>query len=868
MSYNKGKSSTKTRQMERKKGYKMKRKIILFSVFWIIIIKTGSTQSFFPLNNVNPESPDIILSNPSAMAFSNTPQAFLGIQLLHLGIENDNFYNSIVSYVHPVGIGSVIGARLNYFNSTIFSQGYYSLIYGQKIIEDFFSIGLNTNLISIAFDTDKFFLFDFEDPILKHGTSKNSFSFGLSFFAKPVQHLHIGAALDHLNRPDISIAKSGIRKNIVYNFGISYNRWNIMPQLDIRMEGEEIFIQESLCKSFIDTQLNLIAGFNHSNKSGNTIFTRLTMRLGDLGLFYNFQLPVLSEFSQVSNGSHLTGIYYKKEKIPSIPDINLGEVIYMPHLPNLDISGVITCKDDIKEIEIIQNDQMKEMIECPANIQSYQLKKTIALEKGKNSIQILARTKDTVQKEKLFLVFEPLDPEIQFISAANDQVDSENYELAAQISDETGISGIEVWHNAVKVKEIQNLADNKSFQLSLPVKLIEGENHFKIKSYNRWKTKQDSTWIIYKSLESPPVLSLDSPQRPVSGSSSISLAINLDNHRSIDNVLIKLNGEIVDNIMIEKTQDTVKTKGLSRIVRKDVLSARTVDLKQTENVIEAIAFDREQQPRTSKTMRILYNPYANEIEYEKKIAVVIGINKYKDSRITNLDLAVSDADTVKNLLKNQFNFDEVHTLYNENANFNGLRNMISDKLLGSAPNDLIVFYFSGHGTQVMSRIGAETGYILPYDSEYDKITRNISMSFLSEVANQAQARDILFIIDACYSGLGIVEKPSYQDDFPGETIDYNLLKEKVSKPSRNIITAGGKKEQAVDGLFTRILKQALLGAADYNHDQYITSAELSFYLRSHVSEEALNKYTREQNPQFGSIITDRGELVLKYLRSR
>lgn len=841
-------------------------KKILHLAFIISLLNTVSAQSFFSLNTVNPQSPDIIISNPAPLALYNTPQAFLGIQLLHVGVENDNFYNSIASYVHPVGSGSMIGARIHYFNSSIFSQGCYSIVFGQTLLDDGLSVGLNANLLSLAFDTEKFFLFDFDDPVIRDGSSKNCFSFGLSFFAKPDDHLNIGIAVDHLNRPDISIAKSGIQKDIVYNFGISYNRWIITPQLDIRMEGEELFIQESFRKSYMDTRLDIIAGLKHSNQNGNTIFTRLTMQLGDLGLFYNFQLPVLSDFAQVSDGSHLAGIYYKKEKMPSVPEIFLNDVIYMPHLPNLDLSGTITCNDALKKIEIVQNDQVKQIIECSSNTKTYPLKNIITLERGNNNIQIVARTEETVQREKLFLVFEPLSPEIQFISAAKEQVDEQNYTLIIQINDEVGITGLDVWHNNKKMEEIDEIGQKKSYLLNLPVKLVEGENYFKIRCNNQWKSIQDSTWIIYKSLESPPILTLESPQSPVSGLSSISLAVNLDNRHMIDKVQVKLNGDIVDSINVKEIPEVVKTKGLGHIAKKDALATTTVNLTQTENIIEAIAFDHNNQPRTSKTMRILYNPYASDIEYEKKTAIIIGINKYKDSRITNLDLAVNDADTVKSLLENQFDFDEIHTLYNENANFDQMRNLISEKLIGSGPNDLIILYFSGHGTQMMSRVGAEIGYILPYDAEYDKIARNISMSFLSEVANQAQAKDILFIIDACYSGLGIVEKPSYPDDIPGNVIDYTALMEAVNKPSRNIITAGGKKEQAVDGLFTRILRGALLGAADYNHDQYITSAELSYYLRSHVSDEALNKYSREQNPQFGSIITDRGELVLKYKR--
>jgi len=120
-----------------------------------------------------------------------------------------------------------------------------------------------------------------------------------------------------------------------------------------------------------------------------------------------------------------------------------------------------------------------------------------------------------------------------------------------------------------------------------------------------------------------------------------------------------------------------------------------------------------------------------------------------------------------------------------------------------------------------------------------------------------------YIIDVCYGGLGIVEKPKINYDDQQQKIDFEVLKYQSDKRSRNIIAAGGKKEEAVDGLFTRILKNGLKGAADFNQDMYITSTELSLYLKKHVADEAKSKYNYEQNPQFGSLKVDRGEVVFE-----
>ena len=64
-------------------------------------------------------------------------------------------------------------------------------------------------------------------------------------------------------------------------------------------------------------------------------------------------------------------------------------------------------------------------------------------------------------------------------------------------------------------------------------------------------------------------------------------------------------------------------------------------------------------------------------------------------------------------------------------------------------------------------------------------------------------------------------------------------------------------------VYVEILKNGLKGAADFNQDMYITSTELSLYLKKHVADEAKRKYNYEQNPQFGSLKVDRGEVVFE-----
>ena len=97
------------------------------------------------------------------------------------------------------------------------------------------------------------------------------------------------------------------------------------------------------------------------------------------------------------------------------------------------------------------------------------------------------------------------------------------------------------------------------------------------------------------------------------------------------------------------------------------------------------------------------------------------------------------------------------------------------------------------------------------------------------------AKHVLFLVDACYSGLAT-------EFHRGLDLDTQGFLQKVAKlPVRHIITAGTKNEQVVEkpewghGAFTYKLLEALrTGASDWNDDAVTTGGELAEYLREVV----------------------------------
>jgi len=823
-----------------------------------------NAQSIISLNTANYRSPDIAFHNPAAITSFENYHLMVSTQFLHTGLVDESMQNSLMNFVLPLKTNSALGAQVHYFTSNIFNQGKFSLLYGHQFFGDKLAVGLNANLLTYSYTTENFFLFDFNDPVFRKGTSQNAFSFGISLLARPRPDLVIGVAADHLNSPDIAIGDNALAREKIFSFGVAYLSRLIIPQIDVRMEGQETVTQGSFGKKLFNNKMYLKSGYNFHQNEGNGFFAEVQFLIGDLGVMYNFRNQI-GDFSAVAGASHQIGIYYTKGNIVSVPEIILSNIQYDSHLPQLEILGRAVNKTGLDYIEIKNNDVIQEKIDCGRNTISQEIAQTVLLEPGDNEIVVTAFSQETSHRERILVEFEPLPPVIEIQSIQNTQVDKETFEFIADVSDRTDLKQVQIFFNDEPLKTLSS-GNVKSENIRIPVKLKAGENKFRVVANNKWKTSDQSSFIVYKSAELPPVLTIDSPQKPVSPSSSVVIDLQLENKKYIEEIVIKVNGEQREVIKIKPTTRGVKSVESAVPVSHDPFSEgkakRTIDLNKTESIIEAIAYDSNGLPRTSsKVLKILFNPFENELKYARKTAIIIGINQYKSQKISRLDLAVSDAETVKQLLNDYYHFDDIVTLYNEKADFTGIIREVYTRLKNAQTGELIVIYYAGHGITIEDRTGGESGYLLPYDSELETELNTISMTNLNQRAIQSNAKDVLFIIDACYSGLGLVSVPPLSQ-YPAENIDYENLNNESQKISRNIITAGGKKQEAVDGLFTRFLKSGLQGAADYNRDKYITSNELGYYLKTNVSKEA-KRYKMEQTPQFGSIISDHGEVVFR-----
>ncbi|MCC9168640.1 cadherin-like domain-containing protein [Pontibacter harenae] len=145
-----------------------------------------------------------------------------------------------------------------------------------------------------------------------------------------------------------------------------------------------------------------------------------------------------------------------------------------------------------------------------------------------------------------------------------------------------------------------------------------------------------------------------------------------------------------------------------------------------------------------------------------------------------------------------------------------------------SPDDRLIFLYSGHAED----LDGNTGYMQFINAQPGKFASNVlKISDTKEWSRINKIKHILFIIDACTSGLAFEDKGgSYED---------KLLTTMSGEGSRTVLTAGTHKQKTPDGLFM----SALLNAFEKNYkDKIITTESLYADLRKYV-----NKYNAQND---------------------
>jgi hypothetical protein len=222
---------------------------------------------------------------------------------------------------------------------------------------------------------------------------------------------------------------------------------------------------------------------------------------------------------------------------------------------------------------------------------------------------------------------------------------------------------------------------------------------------------------------------------------------------------------------------------------------------------------------------------SKSIQNEKSItprifAVVVGISDYDGS---DHDLKYSDNDArlfynhLLSALPREMSRGKSILLLNSNATRANIINAMNQIFSQSTENDFIIFYFSGHGTQ---------GNFCPTDLSYQQL---LSHDIVKAQFKNAKARFRLCVADACFSGsIGAQSQNSSISSSTQQLRDARIAVIMSSKPNQTSIERGSLNQ----GIFSYYFINGLKGAADLNHDSYVTMGELFLYTKTATTQKS------------------------------
>ena len=298
-----------------------------------------------------------------------------------------------------------------------------------------------------------------------------------------------------------------------------------------------------------------------------------------------------------------------------------------------------------------------------------------------------------------------------------------------------------------------------------------------------------------------------------------------------------------DEIAIKYEITIENMDSIMGIYNNDPMIFKNMDNTQLVKWAELTAEKRKMLSTNTKEVNIRKN---KKDIYDNSFAIIIGINEYTKSK--PLRYAVKDAKDINKLLVNKFGFKEknIRLLINNEATLISIKQALYEVAGLAKENDRVLIYFAGHGQTHTTKGGKQIGYLIPVNGDLKVPTlTGIPMDDII-ILCESDTRHMLFLMDACYSGL-MAEGTrglniSEDDEYYFSTV--------TELTSRQIITAGNGEQEVLEGdtwqnsAFTHSLLNALNNwEVDKNNNGFITASQLGAYLIEKVTDDTQGRQT-------------------------
>lgn len=252
---------------------------------------------------------------------------------------------------------------------------------------------------------------------------------------------------------------------------------------------------------------------------------------------------------------------------------------------------------------------------------------------------------------------------------------------------------------------------------------------------------------------------------------------------------------------------------------------------------------------------------------QKKFALLIGIGKFADSRITNLQYAAKDARDLARILQDpsygRFEPASLTILTDELATRPRIMDALQELTQKASEDDLVLIYVSSHGSPNQASKGLTgIGYIATYDTEFARIyDKSLSYRDFAEWTRLIKARRMVIFLDTCYSGE--IAREGSKDLIEAEPIgvDASTAQLLLSGEGTYVISSSRADERSWESdefknsYFTRYLMEALRQSPPWPIQQIFD------YLSRNVPAVVAREKGSSQHPQM-SAANSPGDLVI------
>ena len=310
-----------------------------------------------------------------------------------------------------------------------------------------------------------------------------------------------------------------------------------------------------------------------------------------------------------------------------------------------------------------------------------------------------------------------------------------------------------------------------------------------------------------------------------------------------DNVKSQIIGKAKDvaGIATVKINDILVDK-----VEDDGLFLSKLVLKSGTNSLVITATDK-QGNTSSKTFVINTNSVGTTTQTKPSqsialpgsptyYAILIGEKDYDDPSIPDLQNPIKDAKELKSLLENKYTFKSanIDTLFNRSRE--DIMQAIVQRCNTLTENDNLLIFYAGHGIGEKDKFGDVDGYWIPVSARKDLNASYISADDINKAIKRSNAKHILVIADACFSG-------AFTRSLPADAA--KEITKQYAVTSRKVMASGNLEPVPDNSKFLFYLKKSLTE----NQEKYITAKDLfdGFYKAILSNSDNLPQYAAIKN---------------------